>query len=373
MWLAPSDKPTLEETLFHFLLTVCDGRPRAVRPLLAENDTIQALYAQPHPDLVEALRHCLNAFLVRLCPDREKWEELDVPASALGIALAVHNCLAPVVGCVSAEGKEIQSDPVVDFTAQLVATLPPALEQDAALAYHAVLQGSEAALDQLEHGMAEHLHALMELSPLTALWALDMHTPSALECLAAQVLQGWRRTDRSWHKIWPKTGEWTEVAAKLVSDAHIGRWLRHRWLAMPETRRACRNLGLLLELLRQQDRLHRFILEFYEAYDFFCAETKPDEWCGQVRIWPILETIEKLLRAPGDSEAAIQINRRGNEYFMKFRPLLKMTDAERGVIADYRHLKPEFEQAIRALVHYTTEPGDQRIAFDKVIFGDREG
>ena len=128
----------------------------------------------------------------------------------------------------------------------------------------------------------------------------------------------------------------------------------------------------MLEILRRQYHLRRFILEFYEAYDFFCAETRPDKWHGQVRVWPILETIEKLLRAPGDSEAAIQVNRRGNEYFMKFRPLIKMIDAERGIIADYKHLKSEFEQAIRSLVHYTTEPGDQRISFDKVIFENRE-
>ena len=85
MWLAPADKSTLEEALFYFLRAVRDGRPQARQPLVVEQRTLHELYTAPHPDLQEAFRHCLDALLVEVDPDPERWGRLEVPASTLGM------------------------------------------------------------------------------------------------------------------------------------------------------------------------------------------------------------------------------------------------------------------------------------------------
>lgn len=366
MWLAPVEKATLEETIFHFLVSVRDGRPRARQPVVAEKTILRALYETPHPDLQKALRHCLDAFLVGLSPDPGRWGELHAPVSALGVALAAHNCLAPVLSQQSGDGKE-HIDPVRDFTSALIAALPPAREQDAALAYHAVLRGVETLLPGLEPTRARLMQALIERSPLTALWALDMHTPAALDELAAQLLPGWSAVDG--REVWRRgREEWLGNVVELLSDARIARWLRQRWLSMPETREACRNVGLVLEMLRRRGDSRAFILDFYEAYDYFCAEARSDGWHEQIRVWPVLETIEKLLRTPGDSEAAIQMNRRGNEYFLKFRPLVELIIDEKGIPTDYALLSREFVGVLRPLLNYVTESVRPRIDFREVTF-----
>jgi len=370
MWLALSNKLELEEALFHFLLTVRDGQPQAARPLVAEKTTLRDLYAGPHPDLLKALHHCLDAFLVELGPDPAGWGRVTMPAETLGVALAALNSLAPARPQPPADEGE-QRDPVGDFTAALIATLPPARQRDAALAYHAVLRGAARSndLSRLPPERARLLHALVERSPLTALWALDAHTPTALDGIAAELLPGWPPGDRPGGEAWRNADEWLDAVAALLAAPQVARWLRYRWLALPETRPACRNVGLLLEALRRRRDHRALILEFYEAYDYFCAETRPDPWRGQVRVWPVLETIEKLLRTPGDDEAAIRVNRWGNEYFIKFRPLIEIIIAEQGIPTDYTLLSPEFVLALRALLPYITEGARQRIAFGEIAFG----
>ncbi len=357
----------LEETLFYFLLSVRDRQPQAVKPLIAENVTLHALYTEAHPDLWKALCHCLDAFLIELTPDPAQWGKLQVPTAALGLTLALHNSLVPVSSQQPGD-EEKQTDLLEEFTTALVASLPPARERDAALVYHSVLYGTESTLRQPETERARLLHTLIELSPLTALWLLDMHTPAALNDLAAELLTGWRKIDRSQGNVWREAEEWLDVVCKLLADARIARWLRRRWLTMPETRQACRNVGLLLEALRRRGGQREFILEFYEAYDYFCANTKLDEWGKQVRVWPILETIDKLLRVPGDSEAVIRVNRWGNEYFLKFRSLIEIVIAENGIPSDYALLNWEFAWALRPILDYITENVQQRISFGEVVF-----
>src|SRR5208282_5275555 len=110
---------------------------------------------------------------------------------------------------------------------------------------------------------------------------------------------------------------------------------QRRWLTLPESRSACRNLGLLLETLRVRGN-RDFLLRFYESYDYFQAE--PDMATGLVRTWPLLGRIERLLRIDGDSAAVIELNRRGHEFLLKFYPLIQLVIAEDGVPRDYRFL-----------------------------------
>jgi hypothetical protein len=315
---------------------------------------LQALYSDPHPDLIEALRHGLDAFLVELGPDPATWGRVRAPVETLGVALAALNGLAPAGHSGGAEGVETKAE---EFAAALVDSLPPAGGRDAALAYHAVLRGVVAAAPG--PALPPVLHALLARSPLTALAALDRHTPAALDPLAAELLPGWQPVQHPGGDA----GPWLDGVAGLLAEPRLARWVRQRWLALPETRRACRNTGLLLEALRRRGGHRDFVLEFYEAYVYFRAETR-----AGARAWPVLETAEKLLRVPGDDRAALHLNRRGNEYFLKFRPLVEILIEEGGLPADYDQLSLEFVLALRRLLPYVTEGTQQRVAFGQVEF-----
>lgn len=367
MRITLSNQSALEEALFHFLVSVRDGRPRADSALFAEDETIRSLYNDPHPDLQEAFGHCLDNLLIKMEHDPLKFGKLRASASALGVALAVHNCLAPGIVLQTGDGRT-PADPVGDFISRLIATLPCAGELDAALAYHAVIQEAVPALQQMTEQRALLFHALIGLSPLTALWAMDVYTPPALYPIAAECLPGYHPTEEVREGVRPDLEEWEHVAARLLSREPVARWLRHRWLTMPETRISCRNVGLLLEMLRRRGTHREFVLSFYEAYDYFCSQSRPDEWGGQMTVWPVFDTIEKLLRTPGDNEAAIAVNRRGNEYFMKFRPLIELIIEEESIPTDYFHLSRKFVGAIRPLMDYITEVGEQRISFGEITF-----
>ncbi len=147
---------------------------------------------------------------------------------------------------------------------------------------------------------------------------------------------------------------WIRWLPPLAQPAIAG-YLRRRWLNLPETRPACRNLGLLLEALRRRGDGRACILEFYEAYDRFCATTMQDAWRRPVRCWPLFDRIERLLRAAGDSEAAIRLNRWGNEYFLKFRALLQIVIDENRLPRDFNLLTLDFINALRPLLEWTSE------------------
>lgn len=358
--MTAESKDTLGEMLFEFLLSVRDGGPLPRKLIVADEMTLREIYADPHPDLREALRHCVDQFLVEVSHDPSQWGGLEVPAWSLGVAIALNNCLV----------LRPQQRAGADFTSALIATLPPARRRDEAFIYHAVLRGSLTSLGGREPEAAGNLRALIERSPLTALWTLDEYTPVSLLDSARALIPG-RHAGRPFaERVWQSDEEWLVVLSLLLADARISRWVRHRWLVMPESRRACRNVGLVLEALRRRGDQRAFILEFYEAYDYFRAQVLEDEWAGNVRAWPVLKSIQKLLLVPGNSEAALQMNRRGNEMFLKFRPLVEMVISEGVLPKDYRLLTLGFVLALRPLLPYVTEAARPAISFGEVAFGE---
>lgn len=369
--LSLATKAQAEERLFHFLRSLRDGRPQAAQSLALDADTLARLYADPGSDLVAALRHCLDAGLVEFGPDAAAWGELALAPAVWGVSLAAHNCLAPGP---SPDG----SDPILDFTAALIETLPPARRLPEALAYHALLNRPAEALPHLVNGRAGLLHRLLNRSPLTALAHLHRHTPPALTPLAAELLPGWRGRAVD-PDPWAGPKDWFSPALALLDQPALALYLRRRWLALPENRSACRNLGLFLETLRRRGDRRAFILEFYEAYEYFRAETGRDERGRPGRRWPLLAHIERLLRAghdidPGNEAAmtaALQINRRGNEYFLKFRPLIRLIVEEGGPPVDYNHLR-DLPLALRPLLDLVTDPAGQRFDMTSIQFEGEE-
>ena len=58
----------------------------------------------------------------------------------------------------------------------------------------------------------------------------------------------------------PMLRGWENLACDLVSRPAIGKWLAQGWVFLPETRTACRNLGLVLEMLRRKGEFRDLIL-----------------------------------------------------------------------------------------------------------------
>ncbi|MDM8515094.1 hypothetical protein QUF76_02755 [Desulfobacterales bacterium HSG16] len=381
MRVEPVNKAELEERLFYFLQSVSKGRPVAESPLVAKNITLKALYTNPHPDLVSSVRHNLDVFLVSLGTDPASWGEIRVPASVFGLVMVFHNCLfysglfpykqrdSASTSTKDIEENQTSLDSVRIFTEELASTLPLAGNRDSSFIYHTVLQHAGALINNSDapKWMDMLLHGLIEINPLTALWSLDAHTPNALSEFAPKMLPGWKHEVSSGNSIRQNSKDWINMVSALLSDKYISRYLRHRWLSMPENRSSCRNIGLILEILRNRGKHREFILEFYEAYDYFNSETRENSYLEKERIWPIIETIEQLLRFPGDNDEALRVNRFGNEYFLKFRPFLEILEEENGIPSEYHYLTRTFYRALRPLVDFATF-GEKR----GLNFGDTE-
>jgi hypothetical protein len=353
-----ASKSALEQNLFAYLRTVAGDAPQAGTPLLVEPGVLHALYAHPTRLLREALRYCVDAFLVTVHPDPATWGEVTAPVEALSLALAVHNALAL--------GAADSDQPAIAFTVALLEALPPARDLAAALAYHAVLRGLSAT-----NTPAGLWPALLERSPLTALTALDTHLPVALEALAVELLPGWRPRERLSYEVACKPEAWITTVTGLLAEPRLARWLRLRWLALPETRPTCRNLGLLLEALRRHGGQQDVILPYYADYAYFRAAPLANGWKPAARHWPLLDEITRLLCAAGvdelTAEAALQLNRRGNEAFLLFRALLEIV-TEAWPLPDYPHIKGDFVMVLRGLVDYMTETARQGLVFGDAVF-----
>ena len=370
-----SNKTALERGLFHFLIGLSKGEPRAGRPLVASNETLRAMFNDPAPELAEAFRRRIDGFLSSVGPAPESRGKIEAPSSVLAVALAFHNCLCMLDSAPARiprpirsssgkpepreprrpEGEALLSDPLAEFTSELIEALLEAKNPDECLARHAALKGVGPALRQATGKVADCLRKLIDRSPLTALRTLDVHTPPALESLASELLPG-RETgegNRDEKETRPRQSSqsWTDLACRMVARPDIGKWLVQGWVFLPETRTSCCNTGLVLEMLRRKGGFRNTILEFYESYDYFRAEKTPGP--RPVRQWPVLAVVEKLLRFPGDSDAALAATRRGNEYFLKFRPFLEIVLEGNGIPTEYRRLTLEFFDQLRRLADYS--------------------
>ncbi len=349
LWLPPVSQAEAEETLFYFLQGLLHGRYHTHRPLLLTPDTLRDLYRDPHPPLLNAIAHHLDALLVELHPDVGRWQPLRPAPHLLGIALAAYNCFLPSL-----------PDPVIAFTRALVGTIPPARDLADVLAYHALLLRPSEALANwpTDTIRAEILQTCLNRSPLTALSHPHLHTPPPLTRLAADLLR-WRRQQVADPSPWRDADDWLAAVISLLAEPALAAYLRQRWLTLPPTRQTGRNLGLLLEALRQQGEQRDFLLAFYNAYAYTTQAAAHDQWGRATVYWPELLEIGQLLRLNGsDSPAAINLNRRGSEWFLKFWPLVRLVAAEGPPLeAAYRFINQDFTRALLPLVDFAAISG----------------
>ncbi|ETR70524.1 MAG: hypothetical protein OMM_03180 [Candidatus Magnetoglobus multicellularis str. Araruama] len=370
-----ANKSVLEKALFDFLLSVRNGKPEAKNSIATDNKTLAGLYENPHPDLCLAMKYCIQSFLSKVHYNPEYFGKIKISSHVFGLTLALNNCLAPVIP----ENKDISQnstdeisesnnefDKSDDFTKELIMSLPSACNRDLAIAYHSILNGSESILENKEFKRKQFLHTLIELSPLTSLAALNVHMPEILNIIAKEVLFKWKQINMSIKIVWKDLNDWLNPVLLFIDDPYFSIWLRKTWLEIPENRNSCRNIGLVLEVLKRQKKYQDFILEFYESYDYFSCKTINDDWYGQLRYWPVIKTIENLISVPASNEAAIKLHRRGNEYFYKFRPVIDIIIAEKKIPDSYEIMA--LLQALRPLMNKITESTKQNVSFGDVEF-----
>ncbi len=343
-WLPPLTQTEAEKPLLFFLKALLSGRYHTTQPLLFTESTLHGLLRQPHPSLTHALQHHVDDLLTNIAPRSPQWSSVTITPHIWSLAVVTYNCLLHHL-----------EDTVISFTRALLATIPPARTRAEALGYHALLVRPAAALADWPPDAirTQILQALINRSPLTALYHLHLHTPPPLTRLAADLMRWWRRKALD-PAPWAGLDDWLDTLTPLLAEPRLAAYLRHRWLSLPEEHWACRNLGLLLEALRRRHTCRDLSLSFYEAYQYTHVAIATDNSTRRYRHWPLLQRIETLLRANGPDKVALALNRIGNEYLLKFWPLIQYIIAEDGLPHDYEHLTLDFVRAIRPLLQFAT-------------------
>jgi len=366
--LKPVNALEAQKILFDWLCSADDSEVVG-DPLLLAPEDLRQFFLDPAPSLVDALRHVLAGLLgeIEACSDQRSI--MQVPVSVFLLILAAYNCQVVNLGVRSA--KEI-----VSWNDALLDMIPPAREMDVILAYHAVLNHATAGCGVRADWQKKLKAGLLERSPLTALVCLDEYIPIIFGELAAEMLPARQRLDQSGSSPWAGPEEWLGIVVMLLQDKSLARWLRQSWLEMPETRASCRNLGLFFEALRRRGGLENILLEFYEAYDYLGRRDATGGMEAR-HSWPVLALTASLLAADSQTvgpEAARLLNRYGHEYLLKFRPLIEIIIARRGIPAEYRALSRELvHDYLRPLLDYVAEGAGQRLAFGRLQFAGSAG
>lgn len=371
MWVGTGNS-AIEESLFYFLISLSEGKPRVQHPLICTPEDWNELISTPSMELQKALGYCLEQTLIELGHISEFRHRMAISSAIWGVCLATYNCLSTHAVNVSQLPKNA-SDPAFEFTSSIIDAIPKAVNIEEMLAYHAILRHTIPNFSRLGESSVRWLGALIERSPLTAVWAINAYTPEVLIQLGKELLHTWDGEGVFASGIWQSPGDWLDAVDKLLQNQHLARQIRQRWLNLSESRRSCRNIGLFLELLlRNQGRYRDFILQYYEAYDYFSTSNQSDSWNMSERTWPIMDHIEKLLRTETQHPSALTLNRQGHEYFLKFYPLIQIIIEEKGVPVDYEFLSLEFANKLARLASYVSYKNQQEthMSLGKIQFGN---
>ncbi len=363
-----ADRGMLETVLFRFLKhrAGSGGGDGADLPLTADAAALEAL-TTPSAPVMDAFRHCLDDFLTSMGENPAGRDPVTVTSAALITALLVYNHLA-ASSCRPDSARFLKETEerrlLTEFSLSLAADTDDNLCRAAVLAVLPRCPPDDA-------GLSPVMGRVLDACPLACLDRLDVYTPGPLRSPDDTPRPADSGPGGSGEN--PQSRDWGRTVAGLLRDPLLARWARHRWLYLPDTRRACRNRGRVLELLRRHGGFREFLLEFYEAYDHFRGRSR-QAWRGgpRIREWPLLDRIEPLLRFPGDSDFSWRVVAGGKEYFESFLPLLAIIRQEGAVPPEYRRLSPEFYHRLRFLHHYLPDAGAGSLKFGPARFADQD-
>lgn len=349
--------------LFEFVQRLGEGRVRVDRPIFMSPADLKSWLDNPTSLLKQELHQQVERYLLQVGPPTYAWDTFEIRADWILFLLALHNCVSPA---------DVNEKTLQVFTQVLVESVLPAETLGMQLTYHVLLDPVIRTHPALSKVRLDLLRQLLDRSPLTGLYHLDWHTSGVLTRISADILPHWRQKVRS-PAPWRDVDAWLTALVPILAEPPLLSALRYRWLELPLSREACRNIGLVLEALRRTGGYQDEILAYYEAYDYFGAEAAVDEWNLSYRQWPIFAKIETLLRAGGrePNKLTQTLNRYGNEYLTQFYPMLQIfiEDPERRL--SYHHLTLALYDAIRPLLAYASF-GQQGLDLGGIEWGEGE-
>ncbi len=371
---------TLETALATFLRLLAAGQAEALAGwrarLIPDRETIIALASSPSPSLAKAWRDL--AALVTAVDDNHLHQatvtfNLSPRVTALAVAatnfLTLVNTDAPTMA-----DKSPDSDGFPAYNLALAAAAAANDDPWEWLLYDTFITPCADRVrtgpQNLNRPTRELFRALLATNPISGLKNLDLELPEAIRELSGRYLvkkpgETFARDLQERAAKRPvRLRKWWLQAEAAYADRNLRRILIESWLELPENGLSGAGTGIFLEELRLRDpvRFRRPILEFYEAYDYLSHFGKA---AGKETPPPQLEIMERLLRA-SDRE----LNRRGNERFLKFRALLEIIAEEQAVPHDFKHLSRTFcLRELLPLTRLATVIGGRREALKQGFSG----
>ncbi|MBN2807933.1 MAG: hypothetical protein JXR80_00375 [Deltaproteobacteria bacterium] len=393
-----SDRPDLIATLLSgFLQNLATSSENDCRPFFANADlplvcpdgeSIKLLSSSPAIQLQKAWFKLIdNAAVCRLLPEIPD-KQITITPTLTALAIVAYN-FSKISSCKGLNTTALPAEfSGLNYNLQLCRSIPAAAPISAVIYDKLIDCGCRIRRKNPPADISEKrfLTALLALNPLSELKNLDLALPAALSRLTKSYLpqgqnikessvQGENRLNDDGNGD-GNCEQWWIQAENLLSNLSLKRLLRDQWLILPENSLSCTGLGIFLEELRRrgEEKFRTTILEFFEAYDYMHCQQRP-ETAGNDAAHPLgyprLTIIKHLLESKNR-----QLNRRGNEYFLKFRALLEIIAREQSIPREFRHLSREFcLQHLAPLTALATVVGGDREmrtpTFGKIQFSDR--
>jgi len=344
--------------LFEFLNSGLQGHIAVNKPMITDDETFLSVYNNPDPNLVSAVKNCINILLESIYPHDSKIDEINFPVTVIGMLFAVYNCLA-----VKTIQNDDDSDYVFDFTQNIIKSIPPADNTIDWLCYHSIVQLAAKQSLAFSSKQKQLFAQCINSNSLSKLVLIDHFLPYDLYDLASELIPDWKKPYIDSNL--KKKGSWINHVEKILDDKYLNRWVIHEWLKLKISLNTCRNTGLILESLRRKGIHNSFILDFYESCVYFSNDKSIFD------IYGALDTTETLLSAPGANKLARKLNLKGHEYYIQFLPLMKMMDDKKSAPCRSKNLNKKIISIIMRLqgfYTYLVKEGEHKTIFGEIEF-----
>ena len=317
-------------------------------PLLCpDGKIIRNLSSSPANELRKAWQKQIDSSTVyQLSPIGSK-NPITITSALTALAIVTYNFLK--LHSSASQGKKKKA--ALDYNLQLCQTIPSATNPVDGIVYDSLIEPCCKLQRKISPKIKPEnslLTAILRINPLSELKNLDLALPAPLKSLAGSYLVHQQESQESSDQPEPNLTdknnyqEWWLQVEKLILNPQLKRILRDQWLTIPENGLSCTGLGIFLEELRRRGKkqFRTPILEFFEAYDFIQhhqTQTEGDPDSYHRHSYQKLTIIRHLLESKNR-----ELNRKGNEYFLKFRALLEIIAAEQAIPRKFRHLSREF-------------------------------
>ena len=381
MRLIKDDTILIETILSGFLRSSADPRSNynsvfwtSNTPILCpDGEIIQYLSTSPSKELKVAWsKQIESSAIYRLLPIASK-NQIIITPSLTALAIVAYNFIKILSKATQDKKSELITLSGLDYSLQLCSTIPPAADPLDGIIYDSLIEPCcKLWRKKLPETKADNsfLVALLRINPFSELKNLDLQLPAPLKYLAGSYLTHQEKENQEYtglseadmacdnnHQMW-----WL-LTEKFILNPPLMRVLRDQWLSIPENSLCCMGLGIFLEELRRRGKkdFRTPILEFFEAYDYMQRhQIKTDGTPDLQRKtrYQRLTIIQHLLESKNR-----KLNRKGNEYFLKFRALLEIIAEEQAIPSKFRHLSREFcLQRLAPLSALATVIGGERTA-----------